>query len=200
MTEIVNPPRTWFTNVKDSTQEDWDALREEDVAFRAGLADRVLDHMELLDDQGSSFHVTRLDHSLQTATRAYRADKDDDYVVCALLHDIGDTLAVYNHADLAATMIKPFARPDLLWMVEKHAIFQGYYFFHFVGGDRDAREEYRGHEYFDLTAEFCAEFDGPGFDPAYDNMTLEDFRPAVREFMAKPIKPVIGGLSGLSGE
>src|ERR1700710_1356047 len=122
VTEIINPPRTWFTNIKDSTQEDWDALREEDVAFRAGLADRVMDHMRLLDDQGSSFHVTRLEHSLQTATRAYRAGKDDDYVVCALLHDIGDTLGIYNHADLAAAVIKPFARPDLYWMVEKHAI------------------------------------------------------------------------------
>jgi predicted HD phosphohydrolase len=197
VTEIIDPPRAWFTAMKDSTQEDWDALRDEDVAFRAGLADRVLDHLRLLDDQGSSFHVTRLDHSLQTATKAYRGGKDDDYVVCALLHDIGDSLGVYNHADIAAAVVKPFARPDLCWMVEKHAIFQGYYFFHYVGGDRNAREEFRGHEYFDLTAEFCEEFDQQAFDPHYDNLPLEHFAPAVRAFMTTPIKPVVGGLSGL---
>ncbi|MCU1459158.1 MAG: hypothetical protein JWL73_3250 [Actinomycetia bacterium] len=200
MTEIINPPRTWFTAMKDSTQEDWDALREEDVAFRDALPDRILDALRLLDDQGSSFHVTRLEHSLQTATRAYRADRDDDYVVCALLHDIGDTLGIYNHADHAAAVVKPFARPDLYWMVEKHAIFQGYYFFHYVGGDRNAREEFRGHEYFDLTAEFCEEFDQPAFDPNYPNLALEDFEPALRKFMATPIKPVVGGLSGLSAK
>ena len=189
MTEVeldVAPKRKWFTAIGDSTPEDWTILEAESEQLNAGLAERVMDHMLELDDQASSFHVTRLDHSLQSATRAYRADRDDEYVACALLHDIGDSLASYNHADLAVAMIRPFARPAYQWMIEKHAIFQGYYFWHMIGGDRNARDEYRDSPWFDLTVEFCADYDNPAFDPAYPSMALEDFRPLLVEFFAAP--------------
>ena len=182
----MSETRTWFTKVEDSTQEDWDALGEEDAVFRGGLADRILGHLRELDDQGSSFHVTRLDHSLQTATMAHRDGRDDEYVACALLHDIGDSIASYNHADLAAAVVKPFVRPEYHWMIEKHAVFQGYYFFHFTGGDRNAREKYRDHPCFDLTADFCEAYDQRAFDPAYPSMALEEFAPLLRTFFAEP--------------
>ncbi len=186
MSQTGAPTRKWFTSMKEATQEDWDILMEEDEAFRAGHTHRVMEHLVQLDSQGSSFHVTRLDHSLQTATRAHRAGRDDEYVACALLHDIGDSLGTYNHADIAAAIIKPFARPEYHWMIEKHAIFQGYYFFHFVGGDRNARDAFATDPNFDLTAEFCEEFDQPAFDPAYPNMPLADFEPLLRSFFAAP--------------
>jgi predicted HD phosphohydrolase len=178
--------RKWFTSISDSTPEDWAVLQAEATLFNAGLCDRVMSHLSLLDDQESTFHVTRLEHSLQSATMAYRADRDDSYVACALLHDLGDSLAASNHADLAAAVVRPFVSDDYHFMVAKHAVFQGYYFWHMIGEDRDAREEYRGHSAFDLTVEFCAEFDNPAFDPNYKNMELEDFRPLLTEFFAEP--------------
>jgi predicted HD phosphohydrolase len=69
-------------------------------------------------------------------------------------------------------------------MVEKHGVFQGYYFFHYLGLDRDLREQYRTHEWFDYTAEFCAEYDQPAFDPSYDTLPLEHFEPLVRAQLA----------------
>jgi predicted HD phosphohydrolase len=152
----------------------------------AGLADRVLDHLRLLDGDFGGFAVDRLTHSLQTATRAERANRDDEYLLCALLHDIGDTLASHNHADLAAAVVKPFVSAQNHWLVEKHAIFQGYYFFHFLGLDRNLRDQYAGHEWFDYTAEFCAEFDQPAFDPGYDTFPLEHYEPLVRQAFSAP--------------
>jgi predicted HD phosphohydrolase len=184
--QVEKTPRSWFTGIKDSTQEDWDIIMAEDALFRAELPQRVLRHLAELDDQFSSFHLSRLGHSIQTATRAARAGRDDEYVACALLHDIGDTIGSYNHADIAAAVVKPFVRPEYHWMVEQHAVFQGYYFFHFVGGDRDERERFRGHPNFDLTAEFCEEFDGPAFDPNYPMMALEEFEPLIADLFARP--------------
>ena len=114
------------------------------------------------------------------------AGEDDEYVVCALLHDIGDTLGSYNHADIAAAILKPFVSEENHWMVEKHAIFQGYYFFHHLGLDRDMRDQYRGHPCYDRTATFCHEYDQPAFDPSYETLPLEHFEPAVREVLGRP--------------
>jgi predicted HD phosphohydrolase len=176
----------WSGSMEERTQEEWDVLSAEWALSQGSLADRVLDHLVELDREKSVFPLTRLGHSLQVATRAARAGRDDEYVFCALVHDIGDTLAAYNHADLAAAVVKPFVRPEYHWMVEKHAIFQGYFFWHYIGQDRNAREKYRGDPNFDLTAEFCQDFDQSAFDVNYPNMALEEFRPLVRDIMAKP--------------
>ena len=119
----------------------------------------------MLDGDYGGFPVDRLTHSLQTATLAQRDGRDEEYVVCALLHDIGDTLGSFNHPDIAAAILKPFVCEENLWMVEKHGIFQGYYFFHHLGMDRNMRDQFRGHPYFERTEEFCAKYDGPAFDP-----------------------------------
>jgi predicted HD phosphohydrolase len=95
------------------------------------------------------------------------------------LHDIGDILAPATHADLAATILKPYVSPENHWMVEKHGIFQGYYFFHHIGLDRNMRDQFRGHQWFERTAEFCEKYDQPSFDPEFDSMSLEDFAPMV---------------------
>ena len=192
MTEqtIAAPARAAFHSMEEGTKADWDIISGEALKMYAGLADRVLAHLRLLDSDFGGFAVDRLTHSLQTATRAYRANRDDEYVFAALLHDIGDTLGSFNHADIAAAITKPFLDERNHWMVEKHAIFQGYYFFHHLGLDRDVREQYRSHEFFDYTAEFCAEYDQPAFDPGYDTLPLEHFEPLVRTVMAAPRRSI----------
>jgi predicted HD phosphohydrolase len=187
MTAIdLDHARATFTAMSEGTQRDWDIIAHHNILFCAGLADRVLTHLRLLEGDAGGFAVDRLTHSLQTATRAYRANEDDEYVVCALVHDIGDTLGSYNHADIAAAIVKPVVSEENHWMVEKHAIFQGYYFFHYLGLDRDLREQYAGHPWYDRTAYFCSEYDQPAFDPSYATLPLEHFEPAVRAVFASP--------------
>jgi predicted HD phosphohydrolase len=190
MEQTTGRRRATFTAMAEGTQEDWDAIKENLAALEHGLVDRVIDHLRLLGGDDGGFAVDRLEHSVQTATRAYRANRDDEYVVCALLHDIGDTLGCYNHPDVAAAILKPFVSDENLWMVEKHAIFQGYYYFHYLGLDRDLRDQYADHPYYDHTVEFCKEYDQAAFDPSYDTMPLEAFVPAVRSVLSTPRRSI----------
>ena len=135
--------RASFRNLQDGTAQDWKIIAGEFQAFSKGLADRVLRHLSLLKGDFGGFPIDRLDHSLQTATRAFRDGRDEAYVCCALLHDIGDTLGSFNHPDIAAAVLKPFVGESEHWMVQHHGIFQGYYFFHHLGLDRHMREQYR---------------------------------------------------------
>jgi len=179
-TKTEAPERAAFHAMTEGTKEDWAIIGRHSAAHVAGLPERLLAHLRLLEGDYGGFAVDRLTHSLQTATRAERAGRDDEYVFCALVHDIGDTLGPANHADVAAAIVKPFVSEKNHWMVAQHAVFQGYYFFHHLGLDRDLRERYRGHEWFDYTAEFCAEYDQPAFDPGYRTHPLEHFEPLVR--------------------
>lgn len=186
MVETASAPKVGFVRMADASAEDYMLLESYEKDFVAGLADRVLAHLRLLEGSSGGYKVTRLEHSLQTATRAERDGRDEEYVVCALLHDIGDLLACYNHSELAATILEPFVCEKNHWMVKHHGVFQGYYFFHFYGGDRNARDKYRGHEHFDYTAEFCELYDQCSFDPDYQSLSLEDFEPMVRRVLKTP--------------
>ena len=176
-----------FTAMTEGTAEDWAIIGKEYRNFAKGVADRVLDHLKLLEGDFGGFPVCRLEHSLQTATRAHRDGRDERYVVMALMHDIGDTLGTYNHPDVAAAIIKPFVSEEDHWICEKHGAFQGYYYFHHVGMDRDVREQWRGHPYFEACAHFCEKYDQAAFDPNYDSAPLSFFEPMVRRVMEKPI-------------
>ncbi len=177
--------RAAFRRMDESTQAEWDVIMTRIRREAEGLADRVLDHLKLLEDEDGPFAVGRLEHCLQTATYAHNAGKSEEYVVCALLHDIGDTLGSYNHADIAAAMLKPFVSEENHWIVAHHAIFQGYYFWHHIGLDPDTREQYRDHPYFDACAEFCR-FDQAAFDPEFHSMPLDEFEPMVRRLFVRP--------------
>jgi predicted HD phosphohydrolase len=190
MSKAEDHPRATFSTMADSTQADWAIIGTEFVRFGQGLADRVMKHLMLLDGDYGGFPVDRLMHSLQTATRAHADGRDEEYVVCALLHDIGDTLGSYNHPDIAAAILKPFVSAENHWMVEKHGIFQGYYFFHHVGMNRDMREAFRDHPSFAYTEEFCAKYDGPAFDAKGETRPLAFFEPMVRRVFAQPKKSI----------
>ena len=175
---------TSFKSFAESTQEDWDAISSRYAATQNLVADNVLTQLRLLGHEHAGFPVDRLEHSLQTATRAQRDGRDDEYVLCALIHDIGDTLAPMNHPAVGAAMVKPFASEANHWMVEHHGIFQGYYFWHYLGRDKNAREAYRDSPYFDYTEEFCAKYDQVAFDDDYRSEPLEHFEPLVRALFA----------------
>lgn len=178
--------RAQFVRMEDSTQEDWQIIGTEFRHFVQGLPDRVMKHLRLLEGDYGGFPVDRFTHSLQTATRALRDGRDDEYVCCALLHDIGDTLGSFNHPDIAAAILKPFVSEENLWMVQHHGIFQGNYFFHHIGMDRDMREQFRGHPHFERTAEFCALYDNPSFDAHAETFPLVEFEPMLKKLFSQP--------------
>ena len=179
-------PRAKFRAMTEGTQEDWMTIAGAFAPFAANGGKRILDHLRLLDGDYGGFPVDRLTHCLQTATRAYKDGRDEEYVVCALLHDIGDTLGAYNHPDIAAAILKPFVSEKNHWMVQQHGIFQGYYFFHYLGMDRDMRDQYRDHPHFQYTAEFCEKYDQNAFDADYETMPLEAFEPMVMKLFERP--------------
>lgn len=178
--------RATFVRMQDSTREDWQAIGGEFMHFAAGLPERVMAHLKLLEGDYGGFPVDRYTHSLQTATRSLRDGRDDEYVVCALLHDIGDTLGAFNHPDIAAAILQPFVSEENHWMVKHHGIFQGHYFFHHIGLDRDLREQFRSHPHFERTAEFCELYDNPAFDPKGETLPIGEFEPMLRRLMAQP--------------
>jgi predicted HD phosphohydrolase len=172
--------------MKNGTAEDYAIIGEHGSKFASELPNRILAHLDLLKGDTGGFAVDRFTHSIQTATRAHRDGKDEEYVVCALLHDIGDTIASANHADLAATMLEPFISERNYWIVKHHGIFQGYYFFEHIGLDKNMRDQFKDHEFWNDCAEFCAKYDQNSFDPEYENMDIEEFIPMVHNVFAKP--------------
>lgn len=175
-----------FHTMTEGTQEDWDIIMSHNMPFARSGGARVLDHLRLLDGDFGGFAVDRLTHSLQTATRAHRDGRSEDYVVMALLHDIGDTLGAYNHPDIAAAILKPFVSDELHWITQHHGIFQGYNFFHYIGLNRDMREQFKGHDHYQATADFIEKYDCPAFDPNYDSAPLSFFEPMVMKLFEKP--------------
>lgn len=182
----MSEQRAGFKAMQEGTAEDWQLISSHFKAFSSGLPDRIMTHLKLLDGDYGGFPIDRLEHSLQTATRAHRDGRDEEYVVCALLHDIGDTLGSFNHPDIAAAILKPFVSEENLWMVEKHGVFQGYYFFHHLGMDRHLRDQFKDHPLYQRTAEFCAKYDATAFDPDYESEPLSFFEPMLRRVFAKP--------------
>jgi len=187
---VESTPRATFATMEASTAEDWQRVLAGGVAFRNAYVDRVLEQMRALRSDAGGFAVDRLEHCLQTATRAQRAGRDEEYVVCALLHDIGDLMCPSNHADMAAAMLKPYVSEANHWMVANHTIFQGYYYFHHLGLDRDMREQFRGHPHFEHTAQFCRLYDQNSFETGFDSMPLEAFEPMLRRVLEKPKRAV----------
>jgi len=186
----MNEQRAKFRSMDEGTQEDWVVIGQHFMPFARALPDRVLTHLKLLDGDYGGFPIDRLQHSLQTATRAHRGGESEPYVVMALLHDIGDTLGSYNHPEIGAAILKPFVDDKLHWMAQNHGVFQGYYFFHYLGMNRDMREAFRGHEHFEDTARFCELYDQTAFDPDYDTAPLEFFEPMVKRIFERPLNSI----------
>jgi predicted HD phosphohydrolase len=175
-----------FTRMDRGTREEYQLLERHYRRHCGELADRVLTHLHLLAGDKIGYQIDRFQHSLQTATRAQRDGADEEMVVAALLHDIGDTLSPENHSELAASLLQPYVSASTHWVVKHHGLFQGYYYFHHVGGDQNARDRFRGHPMFEPTAAFCERWDQNSFDPAYDTMPLEAFVPAVNRIFERP--------------
>lgn len=175
-----------FTAMEHGTREDYELLGELEERQMSDFADRVLGWLRTMDDS-AGYQITRLEHSLQAATRAHRAGADEETVVCVLLHDIGDYLAPANHSEVAAAVLRPYVSEKNCWIVKHHGLFQGVYYFHFTGADPNARDRFKEHPYYQATVDFCANYDQNSFDPSYLWESLDFFEPMVRRVLAKPV-------------
>lgn len=182
-----------FTAMKDGTKEDYALLAEHEHAYVAGTADRLLRELRnQADETLSGYKITRLEHGLQSATRARREGVEVDWVVAALLHDIGDGLAPQNHDKFAAEIMRPYMRDEVVWTVEHHGIFQMVYYAHHYGWNPEERQKFRDHPYFDTCAAFCERWDQASFDPDYPMDSLESFEEDVRAvFSRKAYDPAV---------
>ena len=179
---------TW-TKFSEATRADLAAVEAQEARSAARLPHRLLDYMRSIEEvKLDAMPVGAIVHCRQTATRAHRDGRDEEYVVCALLHDIGELMATFNHGDFAAAVLKPYVSADNHWMIEHHPIFQGHYFFEHLDLDPDARDRYRDHPCFARTAEFCARYDQISFDPGYDSLPLDFFVPMVERVLALPVR------------
>ena len=176
-----------FTEMKHGTKEDYLFLEKHEKNYVSKTADRILKYMSGLTKTLEGYPISRLEHSLQSATKALKAGEDEEMIVAALLHDIGDELAPMNHSEYAAAILKPYVSEKTHWVVERHGEFQSYYYAHHLGGDRNKREKYKDHKYYQATIDFCEKYDQGCFDPNYKSLPLEHFEPMVRRIF--PRKP-----------
>ena len=176
-----------FTEMKNGTKDDYLFLDRHEKNFASKTADRILKFMSGLTETLEGYQISRLEHSLQSATRAHKNGESEEMVVAALLHDIGDELAPMHHSEYAAAILKPYVSERTHWIVEKHGEFQMFYYAHHLGGDKNKRDKYKGHKYYQATIDFCEKYDQNSFDPNYKSLPLDFFKPMVKKiFSRKP--------------
>ena len=174
-----------FTEMKHGTKDDYLLLDKHEKEFANKTGERLIKFMENLNETLEGYKVSRLEHSLQSATRAFNDKVDEEMIVATLLHDIGDELAPMNHSEYAAAVLKPYVSKKTHWIIEKHGEFQMYYYAHHLGGNRNKRDQYKGHEYYEDTVNFCENWDQKSFDPNYKSMSLKDFKPMVLKIFSR---------------
>ena len=176
-----------FTEMKHGSKEDYELLEKYEHNFERETADRLLKYLASQTTTLEGYQITRLEHSLQAATRAYRNNESEEMVVATLLHDIGDELAPMNHSQYAASIIRPYVSEKTYWIINHHGLFQTFYSAHHLGGDRNARDKFKDHKYYQATVDFCEKYDQSSFDPNYKSLPLEHFAPMVKNiFSRKP--------------
>ena len=174
-----------FTEMKNGTKEDYQLLEKYEKDFERKTADRILKYLAAQTTTLEGYQITRLEHSLQAATRAYKNGESEEMVVATLIHDIGDDLAPMNHSQYAASILRPYVTERTYWIIQHHGLFQAYYSAEHLGGDKNARDKFKDHEHYQATINFCENYDQCSFDPNYESMSLEDFSPMVKRIFSK---------------
>ena len=178
-----------FTEMKSGSKEDYLFLDKLEKKYASEVADRIIKFLKRYEETLEGYQVSRLEHSLQAATRALKDNANDEMIVATLLHDMGDELAPLNHSEYAAAVLKPYVSKKTHWIMLKHGEFQMYYYAHHLGADRNLRDKYKDHKYYDDCVNFCERWDQSSFNPNYKSLKLKDFEPLIRKIFSR--KPYI---------
>lgn len=177
-----------FTEMKNGTKADFELIRDNDLETARTLSDKIINHLKLLSEDDGAYQISRLDHCLQTATRALRDGADEDWVVAALLHDMGDVLAPFSHAEVSYEILKPFIREEVAWTVKHHGVFQMKYNRSLTDELRNKRDQFVDHPNYAVALRFVEEWDQCSFDPNYDTLPLSHFEPIVRRVFSRKVR------------
>lgn len=184
--DVDNNRKVTYTRIDQGSPEEYRRVREFNLKmWRDNVGPRIITLLRSIASIPLLVQVNELEHSLQTATRCFRDDEDEETVVCALVHDIGEMYGPANHGEFAAAVLRPYVSAENYWMVKHHPEFQGYFYWHHSGRDRHARDTFLGHPCYERTVRFCERWDGPSFDPAYNWLPLEHFEPMVLRVFAR---------------
>ena len=175
-----------FISMEEGTAEEYAFLDKLENQYLEDLPSRLIEALKALDCSLSGYQISRLEHSLQGATRALLAEEDLEMVMAVLFHDIGDSLAPYTHSEMAAAILRPFVSEKIYWIIKHHGVFQMYYYAHYSGGNRNAREAFIDNPWYEDAVRFCYNYDQNCFDPNYESKSLEFFIPMVKEFFSRP--------------
>ena len=174
-----------FTEMKNGTKEDYVFLDKLEKNYASKTGDRIIKYLQSYEETLEGYQVSRLEHSLQAATRALKDKASDEMIVATLLHDIGDEFAPLNHSEYAAAVLRPYVSEKTYWILLRHGEFQMYYYAHHIGADKNKRDQYKNHKYYDDCVKFCEQYDQSSFDPNYDSLKLKDFEPIIRKIFSR---------------
>ena len=184
--KMTMPETVSFHRMDEGTEDDYALLHKQEQNFITALPSRIVSALENLEHSLSGYQVSRLEHSLQTATRAEQGGADKELIVAALIHDIGDDLAPENHSQMAAAIIRPYVRAEVTWILEMHGVFQMYYYADKIGLNKHERDRWRSHHWFDGCEKFCRDWDQVSFDPSFLSKPLDYFIPLINEIFSRP--------------
>ena len=176
-----------FTRMSDGTKEEYALLDKLEQDYIAALPSRLIAALERLEHSFSGYRISRLQHSLQSATHAHRAGESEELVIAALLHDIGDELAPNSHSEMAAAILRPYVSEKTYWIIKHHGLFQMVYYAHHCGGDRYARDKFKDHQWYADAVYFCENYDQNCFDPDYETLPLTFFEPILKRVFKRPL-------------
>ena len=172
----------------DFTVADWSVLNRQRGPYysveQARQALRLLEGSR--DDPSFGYEVNNFRHCLQTATAALQDGRDEEYVVMALLHDVGFVVCPTSHGAFAAELLAPYVSDFTRWALERHMFFQAVHCAHSPGIDPNVRERWRGHPHFEATAEFVARYDITTIRCGLPEAPIAVFEPMVRRIFARP--------------
>ena len=84
-----------------------------------------------------------------------------------------------------AAIIRPYVSDKTHWIIKHHGMFQEFYYAHHLGKDRNARDQFKDHPFYQDTIDFCENWDQKSFDPDYKSFPIEHFEPMVRRVFTK---------------
>jgi len=180
-TEIVS-----FTRMDEGSVDDYALLDKFEQQHIRALPDRLIEALDKLENSLAGYKISRLEHSLQSASRAEDDGADIELIVAALIHDLGDDLAPENHSQLAATIIRPYVRAEVTWVVHMHGLFQMQFYGAQMNLPVDGHLAYEDHPWFESCQRFCDDWDQQAFDPNYPTRPLSHFEPMLREVFTRP--------------
>jgi predicted HD phosphohydrolase len=186
----VESGRAKFRALSQATSEDWSVIERAEREYRRdyGPGHGLLAVLaSIADGDPIGNPVNLYTHCLQTATRVLAAGEDDELVVVALFHDLPEAFSDNHHGRVAAQMLAPWISERRTWLLVHHVELQAYHFANHPTRDRNERDPYKGHPYFEEAARFCELYDQNSFDPDYPVLPLAEFRPIVRRFFSGPV-------------